>query len=350
MLSPKNIIYTVISLGLGFFLVWLVINLTPVSVEEVLNKLQHLNLIGVALVTVSTFTHLWLSAYKWRLITQKLTKNNQQLQSFYLSYVILANLAIQFVPQHIGLTFVQSLAIKLHKVTSLSKGIASVIYDQFLNIAIPLALLPPALLYMFGKVSLSWAIFISLGILLGIHYGIVRWNKPLILALFRLYSQLRQFVSRKQKSPQTKVEIEEIPIFTTRFTIRLFWLSVFRHFNWILRSFFVVMAGGFAINFWSIFFTTTLVQSAMLVSITPANLGFMEWSWIGGLRLLGVAAGEAGNFALLQRILGLSSLVIIALAFWSIMFINNLAKSRTKKASLSSRENPALVVNKKHRS
>jgi hypothetical protein len=77
----------------------------------------------------------------------------------------------------------------------------------------------------------------------------------------------------------------------------------------------VVTAGGFAINFWQIFFTTTLVQSAMLLSFTPANLGFMEWSWIGGLRLLGVAAQEAGNFALLQRILGLGSVILIAIFF-----------------------------------
>ena len=349
MLSVKKIASASLSLCLGIFLIFLVLNRTGVSGEQILDKLQHLNLFFVGLVVVSTFIHLWLSAYKWRIITQKLNKNNQKPQKFYLGYMIIATLAIQFLPQHIGQPFVQGLAIKMHKLTSLSRGFFSVIYDQLLNVLVPVFLLPPALLYMFQKISLSWAIFITLGILLAIHCAIAAWNKPLILFLGKSYWQLKQLIARKKQADQKQV-MEDIPVLSTRFTLRLFWLSTFRHFNWILRGFFVVGAGGFAINFWSIFFTTTLVQSAMLISFTPGNLGFMEFGWIGGLGLLGVASGEAGNFALLLRILGLSSVIVIALGFWSITFINNLTKSKIQKTSFPSDKSPSLVVNKKHRS
>ena len=239
--------------------------------------------------------------------------------------------------------------IKIHKLTSLSRGFFSVIYDQLLNVLVPVLLLPPVLLYMFDKISLSWAIFITLGILLAIHYAITRWNKPLILFLGKSYWKLKQLMTRKQQLVPQEQVIEDIPVLSTRFTLRLFWLSTFRHFNWILRGFFVVSAGGFAIKFWSIFFTTTLVQSAMLLSFTPANLGFMELGWISGLGLLGVSGGEAGNFALLLRILGLSSVIIIALAFWLVGFVNNLAELKTKKASLKNSETSKLVVDKKYR-
>lgn len=84
----------------------------------------------------------------------------------------------------------------------------------------------------------------------------------------------------------------------------------------MLRSFFVVLAGKFAISFWAIAFTINLVQSAMIISITPANLGFMEWSWIGGLQLLGVPALVASNFAVVQRLLGIFAVIIIALGCW----------------------------------
>jgi uncharacterized protein (TIRG00374 family) len=338
MLSFKKTISAVLSLGLGIFLVWLVLNQTEVSGEQVLDKLQHLNLFLVCLIIISTFTHLWLSAYKWRIITQKLSKNDRQSQNFYLGYTILAALAIQFLPQHIGQPFVQSLAIKMHKVTSLSRGLFSVIYDQLLNILVPIFLLPPALFYILGKISLSWAIFITLGILLGIHYAVARWNKPLILFLGKSYWKLKQLSSRKQQSSNQEQVIEDIPVLSTRFTLHLFWLSTFRHLNWILRSFFIVMAGGFAIKFWSIFFTTTLVQSAMLLSFTPANLGLMEWSWIGGLTLLGVLSGEAGNFALLQRILGLGSVIAIAIAFYLGVFANTLFR-KSNKLSVRSNKN-----------
>ena len=330
MLSTKNIIYTVLSLGLGIFLVWLILTLTPVSGEQIFDKLQHLNLIFAACVVLSMFLHLWLSAYKWRLITEKLTKNNDRSPNFYLSYMIFANLAIQFVPQHIGMAFVQSLAVKVHKIGSLSKGVFSVVYDQFLNILIPVILLPPSILLILGKISLSLAIFLYLGILLLAHYIITQWHKPLIILIVKQYWQLKKILSKDKSSLSKDNNIKDIPILSTRFTIRLFWLSVLRHINWSLRSFFVVLAGNFAIKFWSILFTINIVQSAMLVSITPANLGFMEWSWIGSLGLLGVPALETGNFALLQRIITLSSLVLITLIFWAFTLLNNLTETKTK--------------------
>ncbi|MBE9167810.1 flippase-like domain-containing protein [Pleurocapsales cyanobacterium LEGE 06147] len=292
-------------------MIWLIIRLTPVTLEEIASTVQNLNPIGISLVVITTFTHLWLTAYKWKLITQKLTSNNQTPRKFYLFYVVFANLIAQFVPQQIGLTFVQSLALKVHKVSTLSQGFFSVIYDQFLNILIPVLLLPPSVFLILGKISLPIAIFVSLGILLITHCIILQWHKPLVIFLFRAYFKIKKIASRNKQD--TQLNLEDIPILSTRFTIRLFWLSVFRHGNWILRSFCVVIAGGFTINFWSIAFTTNLVQTAMIVSITPANLGFMEWSWIGGLELLGVPASVAGNFAFIQRILGIVALIAIAM-------------------------------------
>ena len=330
MLSIKNIIYTVLSLGIGIFLVWLILTVTPVRVEQIVDKLQHLNFIFAACVLLSTFIHLWLSAYKWRLITEKLTKTNDRSPNFYLSYMILANLVIQFLPQHIGMTFVQSLAVKLHKIGSLSKGVFSVVYDQFLNILIPIILLPSSVLFILGKISLSLAIFLYLGILLLAHYVITQWHKPIIIFIVNKYWQLKRLLSKNRSSLPVENKIEDIPILSTRFTVRLFWISVLRHANWTLRSFFVVLAGNFAIKFWSILFTINIVQSAMLVSITPANLGFMEWSWIGSLGLLGVPALETGNFAILQRIITLSSIVLIALIFWAFTIFNNFSRVKTK--------------------
>lgn len=333
MLSFKNIIYTIVSLGIGIFLVWLILNFTPVRVEQIFDKLQHLNFIFVACVVISTFIHLWLSAYKWRLITEKLTKNNERSPNFYLSYIILANLTIQFVPQHIGMAFVQSLAVKLHKIGSLSKGIFSVVYDQLLNILIPVILLPVSVLFILGKISLSLAIFLYLGILLFAHYVITQWHKPLIIFTVKRYWGIKKILSKNKLSVVEENKIEDIPILSTRFTTHLFWISVFRHINWTLRSFFVVLAGNFAIKFWSILFTINIVQSAMLVSITPANLGFMEWSWIGSLALLGVPAVETGNFAILQRIITLCSIVLIALVFWLFTMFSNIYKVKTKFGS-----------------
>jgi uncharacterized protein (TIRG00374 family) len=315
MISKKNILYAVLSCSLGIFLVWLLLTLTPVTIEQIVDSLQNLSLVYVALVVITTFVHLWFTSYKWQIIAQKLTDNHHTPQKFYLYYIVFANLIAQFVPYQVGLTVVQGLAIKLHKVGTLSQGFFSLLYDQFFNLLVPILLLPPTLLLFLKKVSVGWAIFLSLGILLATHIVILYWHKPLAITLFKCYKRFKQKASKKTAKVNLDVA-EEIPILSTRFTIKVFWISVIRHANWILRSFFVVLAGKFAINFWAIAFTINLVQTAMIISITPANLGFMEWSWIGGLELLGIPTLVASNFAVVQRILGVFAVIIIALGCW----------------------------------
>lgn len=335
MISTKNLVYAILSSSLGIFLVWLLLRLTPLEIEQVVNNLQNLNIIYVVLVLITTFVHLWFTSYKWQIIAQKLTTNHHTPQKFYLYYIVFANLIAQFVPYQIGLTVVQGLAIKLHKVGTLSQGFFSLLYDQFFNLLIPILLLPPTILLFLNKVSLSLAIFLSLGILLGTHIIILNWHKPLAILLFKLYKRLKHKTAKKPENLKLDVSAEEIPILSTRFTLKVFWISVIRHANWMLRSFFVVLAGKFAISFWAIAFTINLVQTAMIISITPANLGFMEWSWIGGLELLGVPSLVASNFAVVQRILGVFAVIIIALGCW---FSFGLDRFYFKKNELSQKK------------
>ena len=315
MITIKKLVYAFLSCSLGFFLVWLLLRLTPVNIEQIYESLQNLNLIYVILVVITTFIHLWFTSYKWQLIAQKLTSNHQTSQKFYLYYIVLANLIAQFVPYQLGLTLVQGMAIKVHRVGTISQGLFSLLYDQFFNLLIPILLLPPTILLLLKKISLSVAIFLALGILLLSHFIILNWHKPLALMLFKGYKYFKLKASRSQQRVLDLAN-KDIPVLSTRFTLKVFWISVIRHGNWILRSFFVVMAGKFAISFWAIAFTINLVQTAMIFSITPANLGFMEWSWIGGLELLGIPSLVASNFAIIQRILGVFAVIVIAFGCW----------------------------------
>lgn len=324
----KSLIYSILSLILGLFLVWLILYLTPVEAEQIVTSLQNLNPIYACLVLVSTFIHLWLTAYKWKLITQKLTSDCKQSQKFYLTYTTLSSLTIQFVPQHIGTLVVQSFAMKFHKVSTFSKSFFCIIYDQFFNLLIPLVLLLPSLLFLFGYISLPVAVFVSISCVVIAQYIIKRWHKPLVLLLVRGYQTGKKLVLRKPKSVDSSWNI---PVLGTRFTNNLFWLSVLRHANWVLRGFLVAMAGGFSIKFWAVVFAVPVIQLAMVLSFTPANLGFMEWSWIGVLGLLHVSTVEAVKFALLQRILGISSLILITLSLLLSIALDAAKSKKPKK-------------------
>ena len=117
---------------------------------------------------------------------------------------------------------------------------------------------------------------------------------------------VKQLKSQKNKSEQLEiVSNHQDSILGKKFTLYLYWIAVVRYLIWIIRGTLIAMAGGFQIKLWAIAFISPIVQLAMLLSFTPANLGFMEFSWIGLLDLFNVSGEVAVQFALMQRFLSL---------------------------------------------
>lgn len=305
----KKITYAILSLILGLFLVWLALQFTSVNAEQFFATLQNLNLLYAGLVLASTFFNLWLTAYRWRLITGRLTVNKNQSLDFFLFYVTLGTLVSQVIPQSLGMIGVRSFALRFHRISTLSKSFFTVIYDQVFDLLIPLLLLPPALLFVLRYISLSTAVFTSLSILAIALYVVKQWHKFLIFLLTKGYYLAKKQIFRHREIIEVE-SVSEPLIFETKFTVYLFCLAVIRYANLVLRGFLVVLAGSLKIKFWAIIFSTPLLQLAMVLSFTPANLGLMELSWIGVLKLFKVPATESLIFSLLQRILFLLSIVL----------------------------------------
>ena len=328
MLSRKNIIYSILSLGLGLILIWLILKFTDVKFEEVIASFYQLNPWYTSLAIISLLIHIWFTAYKWNLVTHKLSPDRQQPLKFYLFYTTLGSLTMQFMPQYIGMVAVQNLALRVHKVSSLSKSFLSVIYDQFFNFLIPLLLFPGAMLYVLGHTSLSLAILAASTAIIGTHFIIKKWHKPLINFLIRAYSSLKKWKSQQKQLGDNRAP-ENYELLGRRFTLDLYWISVIRYFFWIIRGIIIVLAGGFKIKLWAVVFITPIVQLAMLLSFTPANLGLMELSWVGLLALFQVPNASAIEFALLQRFLYVISTVIALFGFLFIWSIEHLFKLKT---------------------
>ncbi|MEL6502269.1 MAG: lysylphosphatidylglycerol synthase domain-containing protein, partial [Cyanobacteria bacterium J06623_1] len=100
---------------------------------------------------------------------------------------------------------------------------------------------------------------------------------------------------------------------------------------WIARGILIAIAAGFKINLWAIAFISPIVQLAMLLSFTPANLGFMEFSWIGLLDLFNVLPDVAVQFALMQRFLYVVAVVIILAVFAVVSFVERFALFASKQ-------------------
>ena len=331
MLNKKNIISSVLSLALGFFFVWLILHFTEVDFDQVVASFYSLNPLLAGLAISSLIIHTFLTAFKWGLVTQKLTPDHQQPLKFYLFYTTLGSLTMQFMPQYVGMVMVQNLALRVHKISSFSRGFLSVIYDQFFNLLVPLLLFPASILYVLGYISLGVALFIWIATIIGTHFIINQWHRRLISWLIKTLTWVKQLKSGKNKSPQPEITVTQDSILEKKFTLYLYWISVLRYLVWIIRGIFIAMAGGFKIKLWAVAFISPIVQLAMLLSFTPANLGFMEFSWIGLLDLFNVPGEVAVQFALMQRFLYVVAVVIILAVFAVVSFIERFALFTSKQ-------------------
>ena len=120
MLTKKNLISSILSLGLGFILIVLILQFTEVDSSEIIASFYSLNPLYTGLAIATLILHTWLTAYKWNLVTHKLNSDNQQPLRFYLFYTTLGSLTMQFMPQYIGMVAVQNLALRLHNISSFS--------------------------------------------------------------------------------------------------------------------------------------------------------------------------------------------------------------------------------------
>ncbi len=331
MLTKKNVISSILSLALGFFLVWLILRFTEVDLEEIVASFYSLNPLYAGLAITLLIVHTFLTSYKWGLVTHKLTPDNQQSAKFYLFYTTLGSLTMQFMPQYVGMVMVQNLALRVHKISSLSKGFLSVIYDQFFNFLIPLLLFPAAALYVFSYISLSVAVFIWIATIILTHFIINKWHRRLILSLIKTLTWVKQLKAGKNKAAQAEIATGNDSILGKQFTLYLYWVSVVRYVVWIVRGVLIAIAGGLKIKLWAVVFVTPIVQLAMLLSFTPANLGLMEFSWIGLLGLFDVSGASAVEFSLMQRFLYIVAVVIILAVFAVVSFVERFALFTSKQ-------------------
>lgn len=335
MLNRKNVISSILSLALGFFLVWLILKFTEVDLEQVVSSFYSLNPLYAGLAITTLIIHTVLTAYKWGLVTQKLTPDNHQPLKFYLFYTTLGSLTMQFMPQYVGMVMVQNLALRIHKISSFSKGFLSVVYDQFFNLLIPLLLFPTSILYVLGYISLGVAIFIWIATIILTHFIINKWHRSLISCLINALTWVKQLKSGKSQVKESAMTTNNSSvndsILGKKFTLYLYWISVVRYVVWMIRGVLIAIAGGFKIKLWAIAFISPIVQLAMLLSFTPANLGFMEFSWIGLLGLFDVVDDVAVKFALMQRFLYVVAVVIILAVFAVVSFGERFALFTSKQ-------------------
>lgn len=293
----------ILSLLLAAALVLLLGNLEGFSLELLMEKLFAGNLAIFALICLSTATHHALAARKWRMATEVIDPT-ARFRGGYFFYSNLSHLTAQFLPLQLSTMFVRSLAMRLHLRAPLREGAFAAGFDLLFDFSISLAaaLGAAAALILRPEPAVALALVAAAAfagmalppLLLAASHGL----RTLLLTLLRAGSQRQHLAA----------------LFSTGLMWRLASLSAARFVNLLADNYLVVLMFGLDIPPYAIILATPVVQLATLLSLTPANLGISEWSWVGVMAAFGVAPATAAAYALLKRLVKIPAVALATAA------------------------------------
>ena len=128
--------------------------------------------------------------------------------------------------------------------------------------------------------------YISLGFLIFLYL-----NKPLVLRLLE---------------KKIKLNINNINI-----NKKILFLSLIKYLFVTFRFFIIIIFLNINLSFIDSFFGTSVVQLMNMISFTPSGLGFTEAGWGGYMLWQGIESNNISNFLVLQRIMIMSSILLI---------------------------------------
>jgi len=267
-------------------------------------------------VLASTFVHMGLSAYKWSLVTRRVSAGAAARAGplFFMFYTCLGAVTAQVLPVHISMTAVRSIGLRFHQKVPVVRGAATSIYEQAFDLLVPALLLGPSLLVLFGGIGLAAWWSISLAGLAALGVGGAVWGSRAIDALSRGIARRRPGGAPFETLRKALRDAAELEVFEGGLIATIFALSVLRYANLVLRAYLVVMATGLAIGLSDVLYVMPPVQLSSLITITPGALGVTEWTWSSLLALQGTSLALAGQFALLYRLVALAAELIAAAA------------------------------------
>lgn len=316
------------TLGLGIFLIIILMRYTSIGFESVWSTVKQSDRIVFMGIMITSLFHFWLMAHKWKIVTHTIKPNVALGHGFFL-YSVLISFIAQFLPMQLSLLTVRSLALRAHEDMSVTRSASSSLFEQLFDAVIPGVLFIPAFLVMTTVLSETNGLVLSVLMLVGMGFAAMILGNKFVLIFLAVAGKVPIANRIVKRLTDGGNQDQVLDLFQRDIITKLYFWSVLRYLNLLLRSYLVAVAAGLDIGFPSIAFANTLVILFNVISLTPASLGIAEWGWVGVLSVLGVSTELATEFALLNRVLLFASVVSVSAIIGFIYFgLQSVRKSR----------------------
>jgi len=255
-----------------------------------------------------TVTLLWnlVAAYRWAMIAGSLSTDMADCPfRYYFTFHMIGMFLGQVVPITVGMLGGRPAALSLSRGVSLKRSAFSVFVDKLFDLVLALLLVIPVALYLVGWIGLGLAFGLMAGLaaagalVVGWRYeAIMHWGGQLGVRLARPLARVPVI---GQRLPAQLDRLAEATFLSNRLALRSFLLTLVLYALLSARLFFISEALRLEIPWYLLTMGVCVTQLALVFSVTPGSLGFLEGGWAAVLGLAGLTVEQFTTFVLGRR-------------------------------------------------
>jgi uncharacterized protein (TIRG00374 family) len=257
-------------------------------------------------------TLLWnlIAAYRWSLIAAQVSDEAATCPfRYYFTYHMIGMVTGQVLPITVGMLGGRPVALSLSRGVSLKRAALSVFLDKLFDLILALLLVLPVVVYLVDWISLPLALglmaaTIGMGlVLVGWKYEqAIRWlggvASRLALPLTHLPVIGRRLVNRL---PQQLDRLATETFLPNKSAVQVLALTVVMYALLSARLFYIAQALHLEIPWYLLTMGVCVAQLALIFSVTPGSLGFLEGGWGAVLALAGLSMEQFTSFVIARR-------------------------------------------------
>ncbi|MFC2015930.1 YbhN family protein [Chloroflexota bacterium] len=251
-----------------------------------------------------------LAAYRWSLIARPVVEDPSRCPfRYFFTYQMIGMLTGQVLPVTVGMLGGRPVALSLSRGVSLKRAMLSVFLDKAFDLLLAIVLVGPALVYLLGWLSLSQALGLMVVMVTAGSIALAWQYETAMILLGRTASRLARFLvflpvlgqKLARRLPGQFNRLAEGSFVSNRLALQSFLLTVVLYGLLSARLFFISQALQLEIPWYLFVMGACVAQLALVFSITPGSLGFLEAGWAAVLGLAGLSGEQILYFLISRR-------------------------------------------------
>jgi uncharacterized protein (TIRG00374 family) len=260
-----------------------------------------------------TVTLLWnlTATYRWSLIAnQVFAKPEVCPYRYFFTYQMIGMFIGQVVPITVGMLGGRPVALSLSQGASLKRSALSVVLDKLFDLLLALLLVAPVALYLIDWISRPLAVGSMAAIALA-GALLVGWQYEQVIRLLgRVGARLAQplahipVIGRRlaYKLPRQLERLSSETYVSNGLAAKAWLLTLVMYILLSARLYFIAQALRLDVPWYLLAMGVCVTQLALIFSVTPGSLGFLEGGWAAVFGLAGLSMQQFATFVIGRRV------------------------------------------------